>query len=177
MSIEIVSAAFDKREHTSVRILKRMKDENPSVFASGYLIFRREAGNLQFLLMKHTDRWDLPKGHVDPDETISQAAVRELYEETGIPPDAIWTDPEFAFVHRYQVDNRKRYIGLSSEKKITKELTIFLGFLLRPISLQCTEHPDYRWWNWAPPHRIQKKTIDPLLASVQQHLEEHPLPQ
>lgn len=29
-------------------------------------------------------RWLLPKGHVEPDETIEEAAVREIAEETGI---------------------------------------------------------------------------------------------
>jgi len=62
-----------------------MNEEKPSVFASGYLIFRRQGTQLQFLLMKHPDRWDLPKGHLDPNESIPQAAIRELYEETGIP--------------------------------------------------------------------------------------------
>jgi 8-oxo-dGTP pyrophosphatase MutT (NUDIX family) len=28
--------------------------------------------------------WSLPKGHVEPDETIEEAAVREVEEETGI---------------------------------------------------------------------------------------------
>jgi 8-oxo-dGTP pyrophosphatase MutT (NUDIX family) len=84
-----------------------MNEEKPSVFASGYLIFRRQGTQLQFLLMKHPDRWDLPKGHLDPNESISQAAIRELYEETGIPSDALWTDPKFAFVHSYLVANRK----------------------------------------------------------------------
>ena len=79
---------------------KTMDDEQPSVFASGYLLFRR-TGTLQFLLMQHADRWDLPKGHVDPGETIPQAAQRELREETGIPIDAVWTDPDFAFISKY----------------------------------------------------------------------------
>jgi 8-oxo-dGTP pyrophosphatase MutT (NUDIX family) len=29
-------------------------------------------------------QWFLPKGHVEPDETIEEAAVREIEEETGI---------------------------------------------------------------------------------------------
>ncbi len=151
-----------------------MNEEKPSAFASGYLIFRRQGTQLQFLLMKHPDRWDLPKGHLDPNESISQAAIRELYEETGIPADAIWTDPHFAFVHSYLVANRKRYGENEGSKKVLKELTIFLGFLLRPVDLQCTEHPDYLWWNWSPPHRIQTKTIDPLLAQVAQHFDTYP---
>ena len=73
--------------------------EKATVFASGYLIFRRSS-SLQFLLMKHPDRWDLPKGHVDPGESIFDAAKRELWEETAIPFDALWTDPTFAFVKR-----------------------------------------------------------------------------
>jgi 8-oxo-dGTP pyrophosphatase MutT (NUDIX family) len=80
--------------------------EKATVFASGYLIFRRSR-SLQFLLMKHPDRWDLPKGHVDPGESIFDAAKRELWEETAIPFDALWTDPTFAFVNRYWVSKRK----------------------------------------------------------------------
>ena len=141
--------------------------EKATVFASGYLIFRR-SNSLQFLLMRHPDRWDLPKGHVDPGESIFDAAKRELWEETAIPFDALWTDPTFAFVSRYWVSKRK-----TPEQKSLKELTIYLGLLLRPIELVCTEHPDYRWWDWNPPHRIQAQSIDPLLSAVEVHLSAH----
>jgi 8-oxo-dGTP pyrophosphatase MutT (NUDIX family) len=30
------------------------------------------------------DAWVLPKGHLERDETVSQAAVREVQEETGV---------------------------------------------------------------------------------------------
>ena len=30
------------------------------------------------------DDWSLPKGHVDPGETFEQAALREVFEETGV---------------------------------------------------------------------------------------------
>ena len=49
----------------------------------GVLVFRDEP-SLSFLLMEHTQRLDLPKGHVDPGESEIECALRELEEETGI---------------------------------------------------------------------------------------------
>lgn len=36
------------------------------------------------LLIQRNGRWDLPKGKVEPGETLLQAALREVEEETGI---------------------------------------------------------------------------------------------
>ncbi len=36
------------------------------------------------LLIRRNDRWDLPKGGVEKGETLQQAAVREVMEETGM---------------------------------------------------------------------------------------------
>ncbi len=33
--------------------------------------------------------WSLPKGHIEPDESLLDAAVREIREETGIPKDKL----------------------------------------------------------------------------------------
>ena len=35
------------------------------------------------LMIFKNNRWDLPKGKLDPDETPAQCAVREVEEETG----------------------------------------------------------------------------------------------
>ena len=56
-----------------------------------------------FLLMKHPNRWDLPKGHVDPGESDLECALRELEEETGIGCDLVTVDPDFNYEHRYMV--------------------------------------------------------------------------
>jgi len=39
----------------------------------------------RWLFVRHRDRksWELPAGHVEKDESVDQAAVRELKEETG----------------------------------------------------------------------------------------------
>lgn len=121
----------------------------------------------RFLLMEHADRFDLPKGHVDPGETEYQCALRELVEETGITADDITVDPSFRFSHDYTV-KPKRF----QYEACQKTLVIFLARLKRPVEIQLTEHIGYRWVNWTPPHKLQSQTIDPLLNAVEVWLQE-----
>ncbi len=137
----------------------------PSEYASGFLVFRKQADSLEFLLMRHANRWDLPKGRLDFGESKKQAAIRELEEETGITPDEIWIDPDFVYENQYWVTYTKQV------KPKLKELSIFLAFLKSDRDLVLTEHTGYEWMTWAPPHAIQNQTIDPLLAKVASHLQ------
>jgi 8-oxo-dGTP pyrophosphatase MutT (NUDIX family) len=131
----------------------------------GFLILRGNPAD-SFLLMRHSRRWDLPKGHLDPGETEMQCALRELHEETGISAEAVEVDPDFQYENRYMV-NQRRYGGRGL---IEKRILIFLGWLTQPVQIQVTEHDDYRWFPWNPPHQIQEWTIDPLLHAVERHL-------
>jgi len=51
------------------------------VKAGGGLV---KSGEGKFLFMFRRGVWDLPKGKLDPGETIEQCAVREVMEETGV---------------------------------------------------------------------------------------------
>lgn len=51
------------------------------VTAAGGLV-ENETG--EYLLIHRRGKWDLPKGKLDPGETIEQCAVREVEEETGL---------------------------------------------------------------------------------------------
>jgi len=54
--------------------------------SAGGLVLRRERAAYSGLLIgRSTPRiWSLPKGHIEPNETIETAALREVKEETGI---------------------------------------------------------------------------------------------
>ena len=128
---------------------------------------------ISFLLLKHPSRWDLPKGHVDPGETNMECAIRELTEETGIQEQDLLIEPDFKFKQKYMV-NSKRTNG----KPRKKTLVIYAAQLIKPVELKLTEHESFQWFDWAPPHAIQEKTIDPLLEEFRQYREKvsDPLP-
>jgi 8-oxo-dGTP pyrophosphatase MutT (NUDIX family) len=129
----------------------------------GFLIVRGDPVR-EFLLMRHKDRWDLPKGHVDPGETEMQCALRELHEETGLAADEIQTVDGFRFTLEYPVRNKRT--GQIDDKS----LVVFLARARDNVEIRPTEHLDYRWFPWQPPHRIQTMTIDPLLSGVEEFL-------
>lgn len=46
--------------------------------------------------------WDLPGGFVDPDESLEQAAIREIQEELGITIDTLTYQGSFSNTYRYK---------------------------------------------------------------------------
>jgi 8-oxo-dGTP pyrophosphatase MutT (NUDIX family) len=53
--------------------------------SAGGVVFRRAGDQTLFLLIRDPyQNWGLPKGHVEKGETVEEAALREVGEETGI---------------------------------------------------------------------------------------------
>lgn len=61
------------------------------VTAAGGIVFRNEddAGEPRVLMIFRNGYWDLPKGKLEPNETIEMCAVREVAEEVGSELPAI----------------------------------------------------------------------------------------
>jgi bis(5'-nucleosidyl)-tetraphosphatase len=133
------------------------------VKSCGFILFRGNRTNPQksFLLMKHVDRYDLPKGHIEPGESDLECALREMTEETGIPIGSVQVEPDFQYRSIYH----PQYARYDNEI-IEKTLIIFLGWVDSPIVITSSEHLGFEWIDWHPPHQIQLQTIDPLLAEV-----------
>ena len=65
-----------------------MNLEKPYII-SVYALIRNEKG--EFLLLRRSEnsrtnpgKWDLPGGKVNPDESLKEGVIREVWEETGI---------------------------------------------------------------------------------------------
>ena len=68
----------------------------------GAVIFRRAEGAWNVLLIRHAKgrHISFPKGHVEPGETESQTAEREIQEETGL---RVRVDRRFRAENRYNI--------------------------------------------------------------------------
>ena len=93
------------------------------------------------IVNQNHDSWSLPKGHIDPGESPLEAALREIYEETGIKkPTYIRSLGKF-----------KRYrIGLDGNDDLSelKTIAIYL-FKSNQINLQPIDpnNPEAIWVN------------------------------
>ena len=53
--------------------------------SAGAIIFRKEEGNLCYLLLHYqSGHWDSLKGHIEKEESMEETVRREVEEETGI---------------------------------------------------------------------------------------------
>jgi ADP-ribose pyrophosphatase YjhB (NUDIX family) len=64
-------------------------------------VARRHPDSAEILLMQRADNghWGLPGGHVEPGESVADATVREVFEETGCTVSVgrligVYSDPE-----------------------------------------------------------------------------------
>jgi 8-oxo-dGTP pyrophosphatase MutT (NUDIX family) len=136
------------------------------VKSCGVLVFRREP-EPAFLLMRHPDRFDLPKGHVIEGESEVECAYRELVEETGFAEADVRLQDGFRFTNTYRFPSKR--FG----KTVEKTVVIFLGWLERDREVVLSEHEGHEWFRWQPPHRsIEPKTVDALLAAVERFFTE-----
>ena len=98
------------------------------------------------------EAWQMPQGGLEPGEDAQAGALRELEEETGIPPHLVEIVTRSAGELLYDLPEdlvgklwRGRYRG--------QWQTWFLArFLGRDADIDLdTPHPEFRAWKWAEP--------------------------
>ena len=92
--------------------------------------------------------WQMPQGGIDEGETAEQAALRELYEETGIKSVRIIAQtPNWYY---YDVPERmvsRLWDGKYRGQKHKWFLLEFFGDE-KEINLKAASHPEFSKWQW-----------------------------
>lgn len=63
------------------KLLSKFLKKLPNVIAGGGKVFNSEG---KVLFIHRNDKWDLPKGKVEAQESLENGALREVEEETGV---------------------------------------------------------------------------------------------
>lgn len=94
-----------------------------------------------YLLLKRSEdriyhgQWRMIGGKVEKGETYWQAAVRELYEETGLKPLKLWTIPSVNTFYEHKTDQILHIPAFAAEINDSEHITLD------------TEHSDYNWFS------------------------------
>lgn len=97
-------------------------------------------GNKIIIVSQNGNSWSLPKGHLEPGENEEEAAIREIFEESGIQ--------DVKIIEKLGEYDRGRigFDGTGENLEQMKHITIFLCITnqetLRPID---PENPIAQW--------------------------------
>lgn len=123
-----------------------------TISAGGVVLNRR--GRV-LVVNQRGNSWSLPKGHLDPGESLLEAAVREIHEESGVR--------RLALLHYLGSYERCRIGRLGGEDASeVKELHFFL-FATEQVRLKpvhAADHPEARWLTLDAAARLLTHPLD-----------------
>jgi putative (di)nucleoside polyphosphate hydrolase len=134
-----------------------MADDNHLYRRSvGVMLLNREGKVFVGARIDNTDEaWQMPQGGIDKGEEPWDTALRELEEETGIPPHLIERITKCPERLRYDLPEtaRKRLWGGKWKGQLQDwYLARFLGDD-SDVDI-ATKHPEFREWKWVEPGQL-----------------------
>jgi dATP pyrophosphohydrolase len=140
-------------------------------FSIAAFVCSREKKNGYYLILKRCskylkDSWQMVSGRLEKHETAWQAAIREIKEETGITPDAL-----------YSLNKIESFYEI--EQNCINLVPIFIAFVDRKksiIKLSDFEHDEYKWVTAAdaPKYLIWDNHVDLIQYIEKEFIQKEP---
>jgi 8-oxo-dGTP pyrophosphatase MutT (NUDIX family) len=110
------------------------------------------------LLQRRSDNghWGMPGGGIEPGESITQAVIREVWEETGYTVEptrliGVYSDPANHQIIQYPNGDVVHYVTVAFEAKVTGGSPTLSD---ETLAIEW-HHPDKVPEPFVPPHRIR----------------------
>lgn len=115
--------------------------------SAGIIIYRKTKDGPRFLLLYHGGQyWNFPKGHLAEGERSFVAALREVYEETGLKKR------DLRFTEWFKVQDR--FVFIKNKKEISKIVSYYLAETGNPFVRISDEHQGYGWFLYRDAFRM-----------------------
>ena len=130
-----------------------MKKQKKKERSAGFIIVKKQNGSWRVLGLRVWGKIDIPKGHLEEDESDLDAALRECQEEAGITI----TKENMAWGNVFYISERPH-----------KDVVIFLAMTdqdpeIRPNpETKQFEHDGYHWLTW---DQIKQRSYPYLISS------------
>lgn len=110
-NLQKVISVLEKPSVNGVLLVSKNLQKDWECFLKEFKVIEAAGGKVQnsseeILFIYRFDKWDLPKGHVEKDEVIEDAAIREVEEECGISGLEILKPLEITYHGFYNKKNK-----------------------------------------------------------------------